>query len=64
MVSQLCFMCDSMLNCQTLCLGARPRYNLVVGEDVKKPTNQPTPRGTDEVLYELETKWTNRESPQ
>ena len=24
------------------CLGARPRYNLVVDEDVKKPTNQPT----------------------
>ena len=28
--------------CQTLCLGARPRYSLVVDEDVKKPTNQPT----------------------
>ena len=27
-------------NCQTLCLGARPRYNLVVDEDVKKPTKQ------------------------
>ena len=25
---------------QTLCLGARPRYNLVVDEDVKKPTKQ------------------------
>ena len=24
------------------CLGARPRYNLVVDEDVKKRTNQPT----------------------
>ena len=33
-------MCGSTLNCQTLCLGARPRYSLVVGEDVKKPTNQ------------------------
>ena len=42
MVSQLCVMCGSTLNCQTLCLGARPRYNLVVDEDVKKPTNQPT----------------------
>ena len=42
MVSQLCLMCGSTKNCQTLCLGARPRYNLVVDEDVKKPTNQPT----------------------
>ena len=42
MVSQLCLMCGSTLNCQTLCLGTRPRYNLVVDEDVKKPTNQPT----------------------
>ena len=41
MVSQLCLMCGSTLNCQTLCLGARPRYSLVVDEDVKKPTNQP-----------------------
>ena len=40
MVSQLCLMCGSTLNCQTLCLGARPRYSLVVDEDVKKPTNQ------------------------
>ena len=44
MVSQLCLMCGSTLNCQTLCLGARPRYNLVVDEDVKKRTNQPTKR--------------------
>ena len=43
MVSQLCLLCGSTLNCQTLCLGARPRYSLVVDEDVKKPTNQPTP---------------------
>ena len=42
MVSQLCLMCGSTLNCQTLCPGARPRYSLVVDEDVKKPTNQPT----------------------
>ena len=42
MVSQLCLMCGSTLNCQTLCLGVRPRYSLVVDEDVKKPTNQPT----------------------
>ena len=41
MVSQLCLMCGSTLNCQTLCLGARPLYNLVVDQDVKKPTNQP-----------------------
>ena len=27
-------------NCQTLCLGARPRYNLVIDEDVKKPNKQ------------------------
>ena len=39
-VYQLCLICGSTLNCQTLCLGARPRYNLVVDEDVKKPTNQ------------------------
>ena len=44
MVSQLCLMRGSTLNCQTLCLGARPRYSLVVDEDVKKPTNQPTKR--------------------
>ena len=42
MVSQLCLMCGSTLNCQTLCLGAGARYNLVVDEDVKEPTNQPT----------------------
>ena len=42
MVSQLCLMCGSTLNCQTLCLGARPWYSLVVDKDVKKPTNQPT----------------------
>ena len=42
LVSQLCLMCGSTLNCQTLSLGARPRYSLVVDEDVKKPTNQPT----------------------
>ena len=41
MVSQLCLMCGSTLNCQTLCLGARQRYNLVVDEDVENPTNQP-----------------------
>ena len=40
MVSELCLMCGSTLNCQTLCLGARPRYSLFVDEDVKKPTNQ------------------------
>ena len=40
MVSQLCLMCGSTQNCQTLCLGAGPRYNLVVDEDVKKTTNQ------------------------
>ena len=39
MVSQLCLVCGRTLNCQTLCLGARPRYNLEVAEDVKKPTN-------------------------
>ena len=42
MVSQLCLMCGSTQNCQTLCLGARPRYNLVVDEDVKK-LNQTKP---------------------
>ena len=30
MVSQLCLVCGSMLKCQTLCLGARPRYSLVL----------------------------------
>ena len=28
------------------CLGARPRYNLVVDEDVKKPTKQTNKKGT------------------
>ena len=28
------------VNCQTLCLRARPRYSLVVGKDVKKPNKQ------------------------
>ena len=37
MVSQLCLMFGSTQNFQTLCLGARPRYGLVVDEDVKKP---------------------------
>ena len=71
MVSQLCLMCDSTLNCQTLCLGARPRYSLVVDEDVKKPTNQPTNfektiHAADEVHYpkytgevRLYSDWTN-----
>ena len=40
MASQLCLMCGSTANCQTLCLGARPRYSLVVDEDVKKPNKQ------------------------
>ena len=40
MVFQLCLMCGSRYNCHTLCLGARPRYNLVVDEDVKKPNKQ------------------------
>ena len=40
MVSQLCLMCGSTQNCQTLCLGARPRYGLVVDEDVKKPNKK------------------------
>ena len=40
MVSQPCLMCGSTQNFQTLCLGARPRYNLVVDEDVKKPNKQ------------------------
>ena len=40
MVSQLCL----MYNCQTLCLGARPRYSLVVDEDVKKPNKQTSDR--------------------
>ena len=39
MVSPPCLVCGSTYNCQTLCLGVRPRYNLVVDEDVKKPTN-------------------------
>ena len=36
----VCLMCGSTWNWQTLCLGAGPRYNLVVDEDVKKP-NKP-----------------------
>ena len=42
MVSQLCLMGGSTVNCQILCPGARPRYSLDVDEDVKKPANQPT----------------------
>ena len=38
MVSQLCLMCGS--TSRRSCLGARPRYNLVVNEDVKKPNKQ------------------------
>ena len=51
MVSQLCLLCGSTYNCQTLCLGARPRYNLVVDEDFKKPT-QPTnqPKNVDSAM--------------
>ena len=37
MVSQLCLMCKII---RRSCLGARPRYNLVVDEDVKKPNKQ------------------------
>ena len=33
-------------NCQTLCLGARLRYNLVVNEDIKKPTKQTSGEAT------------------
>ena len=40
MVSQLCLICGSTSNCQALCFGARPRYSLVVDEDVKKPNKQ------------------------
>ena len=37
-----------------LCFGARPRYNLVVDEDVKKPTNQPTNQPTHStVLFDI-----------
>ena len=53
MVSQLCLMCGSLLNCQTLCLGARPRYNLVVDEDVKKPTNQTKQKQFPTVFFSL-----------
>ena len=54
MVSPLCLMCGSTYNCQTLRLGARPQYSLVVGKDVKKPTNQ-TNKQTNTNLYR---KWT------
>ena len=40
MVSQLCLMCGTTYNYQTLYLGARPRYSLAVDEDVKKLTKQ------------------------
>ena len=39
-MTQLCLVCGSTENYQTLCLGARPRYNLIVDEDVKKPNKQ------------------------
>ena len=50
MVSQLCLMCGSMKNCQTLCLGARLRYSLVVDEDVKKPTKPNHPLNPGSLL--------------
>ena len=59
MVSQLCLMCGSKLNCLMLCLGARPRYNLVVDEDVKKPTNQ-TNKSTCCVNYQANVTWKGR----
>ena len=34
------FLRSDLVSCQTLCLGARPRYSLVLDEDVKKPTKQ------------------------
>ena len=37
-------------NCQKLCLEARPRYSLVVDEDVKKPTNQPNKQANKVVV--------------
>ena len=40
MVSKFCLICGSTYNCQTLCLGARPRYNPVVDENFKKSTKQ------------------------
>ena len=35
--------------CQRLCLGARPRYNLVVDEDVKKPNKQTKQTNKDNI---------------
>ena len=46
-------MCGSTLNCQTLCPAARPRYSLVVDEDVKKPTNQPIKQINDELVLRI-----------
>ena len=40
-VSPLCLVCGSTNNCQTSVLGSSA-IELVVDEDVKKPTNQPT----------------------
>ena len=59
MVSQLCLLCGSTLNCQTLCLGARPQYKLVVDEDVKKPTNQLTKCQRKRVLFTYRSKMCN-----
>ena len=41
-VSPLCFVCGGTWTCQTSVLGLVRLYSLVVDEDVKKPTNQPT----------------------
>ena len=40
MVSQLCLVCGSTHKLSDVSLGTRPRYSLVVEEDVKKLTNR------------------------
>ena len=45
-------------------LGTRPRYSLVVDEDVKKPTNQPTNQPTNKLTRTLRNQTTNQPTNQ
>ena len=47
MVSQLCLVCGKHVKLSDVSLWTRPRYSLVVDEDVKKPNKQSnTPAAT------------------
>ena len=51
MFSRLCLVCGSTYNCQTLCIRARPRYSLVVNEDVKKTAKRPNKQKINDVVH-------------